>query len=316
LTRLFFTTDIHSSERCFKKIVTSVRHNVYKADIVFINGDLTGKAVIPIIQDKEGRFVARSKQVLGTDLLSKSYEEVHSNLRNIGCYPVAMTKEELEDVSADNTKIKTLFRNLMLDTLKNWLCTLELVSKQTRKTFFMMLGNDDIQEASELIDSSGIHNPENNIVEIANGYKMASLGYSNPTPWQTPRECSEEELYSRIETALRSLTLFDKAIFNFHCPPFDSGLDIAPVLDETLRPKVTMGDLVRRPVGSTAVRKSIEFYQPLLSMHGHIHESPGESRIGRTLCVNPGSEYQSGILRAYIIDLEDGKIKQNIRIEA
>ena len=43
--------------------------------------------------------------------------------------------------------------------------------------------------------------------------------------------------------------------------------------------------------GSTAVRASIEKHQPLVGLHGHIHESKGFVTLGRTLCLNPGSEY-------------------------
>ena len=63
------------------------------------------------------------------------------------------------------------------------------------------------------------------------------------------------------------------------------------------------------PGGSSAVRSAIEKHQPLLGLHGHIHESKGFVKIGRTFCVNPGSEYGEGILRGVIIDLEDGKVK-------
>ena len=119
-----------------------------------------------------------------------------------------------------------------------------------------------------------------------------------------------------IEAMATGLRDSKNSIFNLHCPPYDSTLDQAPQLDETLRPTVTMGDLLKIPVGSTAVRAAIERYQPLVGLHGHIHESPGHIKIGRTMCVNPGSEYQSGILRGYIIDLEKDKLKQCLRVEA
>jgi uncharacterized protein len=315
---MLFTTDIHSSERCFKKIYNAVKYDVYKANIILINGDLTGKAIVPVLQKNKDEFVAQSLQVIGTDLVSKSYDEIHSNLRNLGCYPIRMTQEECEQISEDKSRTTSLFTRLMLDTIKDWLTRLEDLSKKTGKRFFMMPGNDDIPETGTLISSfNSVQNPEGSVVKVdGTGVEMVSLGYSNPTPWHTPRECSEEELTNRIEKTVQSATDPGHCIFNFHCPPFNSGLDTAPVLDENLTPKVTMGDLLRAPVGSTAVRQSIEKYQPLLSVHGHIHESPGEVKIGRTLCVNPGSEYQSGVLRAYIIDLEGQKIKQNIRIEA
>ena len=180
-----------------------------------------------------------------------------------------------------------------------------------------MPGNDDPKQLAEIIGSSSyVKNPEGKIVDLDEAHEMISSGYSNPTPWNTPREVSEDELGRMIETMASGLKDPKNSIFNLHCPPYDSTLDTAPQLDETLRPIVTMGDLLKIPVGSTAVRAAIEKYQPMVGLHGHIHESPGHVKIGRTICVNPGSEYQSGILRGYIIDLEKDKLKQCIRVEA
>jgi len=57
-----------------------------------------------------------------------------------------------------------------------------------------------------------------------------------------------------------------------------------------------------------AVREAIEKYKPLLGLHGHIHESRGVVNIGRTLCINPGSEYGEGIIRGAIVDLAKDKV--------
>ncbi|RLG63511.1 hypothetical protein DRO02_06455 [archaeon] len=68
--------------------------------------------------------------------------------------------------------------------------------------------------------------------------------------------------------------------------------------------------------GSKSVRYVIEKYQPLVSLHGHIHESFGFCKIGRTYCVNPGSEYAEGILRAFLVEIDGKKVKRLQRIEA
>ena len=106
-----------------------------------------------------------------------------------------------------------------------------------------------------------------------------------------------------------------RAVFMIHVPPHDSGLDTAPILDENLRPTVSAGDVLRGPVGSHAVRRIIERYEPLLGVHGHIHESGGERRIGRTLCINPGSEANHGILRGYLVDIGPDGIERAMRVE-
>jgi Icc-related predicted phosphoesterase len=102
-----------------------------------------------------------------------------------------------------------------------------------------------------------------------------------------------------------------RCIFNLHDPPVDSSLDVCARLDDGDPPRHILkgGRPVMHNAGSTAVRRAIEKYHPVLSLHGHIHESPGVVRIGKTLCINPGSEYSEGILRGAIVNLQDGHVQ-------
>jgi len=137
---------------------------------------------------------------------------------------------------------------------------------------------------------------------------MLSLGYSNITPWRCPRDISEEEIEEKITRLMGNVDRDSQLIYCIHVPPYDSGIDSAPELDENMKPKVGPGgQLMVMPVGSKAVRRSIEVYQPLLSLHGHIHEARGFSKIGKTMCFNPGSEYHEGILRGVLIQIENNR---------
>jgi uncharacterized protein len=98
----------------------------------------------------------------------------------------------------------------------------------------------------------------------------------------------------------------DHTIFSLHCPPHNTGLDEAPQLTADMSLKDAGRATV--PVGSTAVRAVIERYQPALALHGHIHEARGTHRLGKTLCINPGSSYEQGQLLGVVVDL-DGKKK-------
>ena len=118
---------------------------------------------------------------------------------------------------------------------------------------------------------------------------MISLGYSNITPFDSPRELEEDELYRRVEVLATQVDDLGHCIFNLHVPPYDSLLDSAPQLDAELRVVATAGQPVMIPVGSTAVRELIERFQPVVALHGHVHESRGATRIGRTLCINPAA---------------------------
>jgi Icc-related predicted phosphoesterase len=135
-------------------------------------------------------------------------------------------------------------------------------------------------------------------------HEMISLSYANPTPWDSPRELDEDALYERIKRLADQLEDPATSIFNLHVPPYDSGLDRAREINkDDLTLVYKSGAPVEIPVGSTAVRQAIEDYQPLVSLHGHIHESRGEARIGRTLALNSGSEYNSGRIHGVVIKL-------------
>jgi hypothetical protein len=173
-------------------------------------------------------------------------------------------------------------------------------------------GNDDIQEVIDMITAAEhVKNPDGKVIFIDEVHEMASLGWSNPTPWKTPRECSEEELVGRIESLVNNAKDIGNTIFNFHVPPFNSELDTCLKLDESVyppKPILIGGQPVSFAAGSKAVRDAIEKHQPLLGLHGHIHEPRAATKIGRTLCINPGSEYEEAVLRGVIVNLRDKKV--------
>ncbi|MDG6915853.1 MAG: metallophosphoesterase, partial [Nitrososphaerota archaeon] len=90
-------------------------------------------------------------------------------------------------------------------------------------------------------------------------------------------------------------------------------LDLAPkLLPDLTKAMSPGGETEMVHVGSTAVRAALERYHPLLALHGHIHESRGVAKLGRTLCANPGSEYAGGVLRGFLADLEGDKVRSYI----
>jgi Icc-related predicted phosphoesterase len=299
------------------KFLNAVKYNIYKAHIVMLSGDLTGKAIIPIVR-KNGEYLAKTLKILGVDERAKSEDDLadlRRRIRNAGFYPHVFDESELEELDSNRSKLETLFTSLMSECLERWVRMAEEQLPNSGVKCIMMPGNDDLKQADDIIRKSNyVCNPEGLVIEL-DGHEMISSGFSNPTPWRTPRECSEEELEKKIDGMVIQVKNMKNCIFNFHVPPYDSTLDVAPLLDANLRPVVTATKLLEVPVGSKAVRAAVEKYQPLLGLHGHIHDSASEVNIGRTLCLNPGSLYQQGILRGYIIDLESGKIKLYQRVE-
>ncbi len=308
-TRIFFVTDLHASDKCFRKFINAAKF--YHADALILGGDVTGKVLVPIVKGKDGKY---SLSLFGkqTTVGEERLEDCKSKLRDAGQYYFVSTEAEVAELNADKRKVEKMFNENILSLLKSWISLANERLRGTRVKCFISPGNDDRFEIDEVLkDSGSVVNPENRVVEIADHYEMITLGFTNPTPWNSPREVSEERLGEMIESLAGQLDNPGRAIFNLHVPPYGTGIDRAPAVDAELRyVKQRMGALKMISAGSTSVRYSIEKLQPLVGLHGHIHESKGFIKLGNTLCLNPGSEYSEGILRGALLDLEDGRVKE------
>jgi uncharacterized protein len=272
--------------------------------VALLAGDLTGKAIVPIVRGN-GSY---ETDLLGVHRTARNDEQLAAlqrDIADVGYYSFVTTADEATRLASDEPGRDELLARLMNERVQEWL---ELATERLADTnvpLYLIPGNDDEFVIDEILNQPG-HTPVNadgQVLDIPGDLQLLASGWSNHTPWQTPREESEDELYKRLDALAQQVRDPRRAVFMIHVPPYDSGLDTAPLLDENLRPTVSAGDVLRGPVGSTAVRQIIEQYQPLLAIHGHIHESGGERRIGDTLCINPGSEANAGILRGYLVDV-------------
>jgi Icc-related predicted phosphoesterase len=303
--KIFFATDIHGSETCWRKFLNSGKH--YGVDAIVLGGDMTGKALVPVISDGGDRWHAtlleNRTELVGDEQVTQFEEAV---IRR-GYYPFRTTPEEVRALQQDEPRWHALFQEKMLETVEKWMRLADERLAGTGIRCFCCPGNDDQFEVDEIIEqSSYVECGEGRVVEI-DGFQMASTGWANITPWHTYREEEEPQLKQRLEEVVAQVTAPpEKTIFSFHCPPHGTGLDDAPELTEDMRLK----DAGRstKPCGSTAVREVIQQRQPALSLHGHIHEARGSTRLGNTLCINPGSSYEQGQLLGAVIEL-DGKKK-------
>ncbi len=307
-TKVFFATDLHGSEKCFLKFVNAAKF--YKANTLIMGGDITGKMIIPIIREPNGKYHATLMESKRTAGSNEELQQLQRTIRFAGYYPYLTNPREMEELQADDSKVQAIFKETMLNTVKEWVQLAEERLEESGVSIYITGGNDDIAEIEGIIGgSSYVIDPEDKVVEIDGRFEMISTGWSNPTPWKTARECSEEQLASKIEKMAAQVKDMKNCIFNLHVPPIDSGIDTCPKLDENLKPVIAGGEIVMTAGGSTSVRKAIETYQPLLGLHGHIHEAKGFSKIGRSLCLNPGSEYSEGILRGALVELDEGSVK-------
>jgi Icc-related predicted phosphoesterase len=309
-TRIFFATDVHGSERCFRKWLNAGK--VYDAKVMVLGGDITGKSLKPLCkvdgETWQGEVGGRQVQAHDDDELQALCRQIADR----GAYTRLSTLVARDELARAPAAFERAFDEAIRERVEQWVALADERLKDSGIACFVMLGNDDDEGLADILRSSStLTYAEDGIVELPGGHEMISLGYSTPTPWNTPRECSEEELARRIDALARGLERPETAVMNLHCPPRDTNLDQAPKLDENLRPVVTAGGFALMSVGATAVRTAIEDSGAALGLHGHVHESPAGQTIGTTMCVNPGSEYGEGILRGAIVDLaEDGQIKR------
>jgi Icc-related predicted phosphoesterase len=311
MNRILFVTDIHGSDKLFYKMLNGCK--IYGAKIIIVGGDIAGKTLIPIFASNDKYSV----NIDGRERVIESKEELDSlvkDTRSRGDYPYITTKDEWDELINDKERLDSIFERLIEENISNWCKLAEERLKPLSSRLVMNTGNDDPVQLGRIIESSGfVEYPNEKVIELDQHHELLSLGYSNITPWKLPGDLSEEELGIKIERLVSNTRNVRNAIFNIHVPPVNTHLDLAPKLDEQLRPKLSPGgepEFVH--VGSSAVRNAIESYQPLAGLHGHIHESRGYTKIGRTHCFNPGSEYSIGVLKGLLLNMSQEKIESHI----
>jgi hypothetical protein len=309
--RIFFATDIHGSEVCWRKFLNAGAF--HKADVLVMGGDMTGKAMVPIVAKGSGWRLELQDQehLLATEDELKAMEK---RILDRGYYPIRLTPDEVAAWDADPVLVDTRFKAEMVAAVERWMALADERLKGTGRRCIVSPANDDIFELDPIIDAAELVDlGEGNTIDLG-GFTMVSTGWANTTPWHTYRELPDDELKGKIDGLVAPVGDPKRAIFNFHAPPYGSNLDGAPKLNPDMT--YVAGGRAIVPVGSHAVHDAIVQYGPVLSLHGHIHEGRGAVKIGRTLAVNPGSTYEDGVLQAAIVDLDPkkGEVKHYLLI--
>jgi len=309
VTKLFFATDIHGSDICWSKFLNAGKF--YEADVLILGGDMTGKAVVPVVhQDGSNYKVTLLEQEFGITN-EDELKDMVKRIRSRGYYPYMTTPEEISELEKSPERVSEIFKQEVLKVVQQWMELADKKLEGTNLSAYCSPGNDDMHEVDEVIRcSKHVQLVEGQVTQLDANHEMIASGWSNHTPWHTEREEDEDQLKVRYEAMIGQLKDPHNAIFDIHVPPYKSGLDEAPELDKDLRPVLAGQSL--QPVGSTALRAAIQKYQPLLGLHGHIHEGRGSTRIGKTLCINPGSMYEQGTLLGTLVKLGKNKIESYV----
>ncbi len=315
MTRVLFATDFHGSEAFFRKFLAAALQ--YKAQVLIVGGDVTGKAMIPIVHkggDHYEGFLFNRREQPST---AAELERLKQTISNVGFYPLVLEQEEANALEADPAKMAVVFERAMCDRVRQWLTLAEEKLGPQKIKLYFMPGNDDLLSIDRVIDEfSSVSNPDHKRFMLDDDHELVGLSNANMTPWHCARDLEEDELEARLNEVAALLERPATAVMALHVPPYDAGIDVCPELDENLKIVARGGQVMTKPAGSTAVRRLIERVQPMVTLHGHIHEAPGHTRIGRTLCINSGSEYAEGIMKAAILNLERDRVKGHMLISA
>jgi len=306
---IFFATDVHGSEICWKKFINAGKF--YSADVIILGGDMTGKAIVPIVHQGGDRYKAvlleQEVRLQGEDQVQDMVNKVKSR----GYYPYRTNPDEIRELNEDPSRLDDLFAAQVLKSAEQWLAYADRKLEGAGIRCYVSPGNDDLPALDQLIGGSKhVQLVEGQVIQLDDHHEMVSSGWSNITPWHTYREEEEDRLQARCECMIARIHDVGNAVFNLHAPPYGTTLDEAPELTADLRPKDAGRSLV--PVGSHAVRAVVEKYQPLLGLFGHIHEAKGAVRLRRTLCINPGSAYEQGRLLGALIKLAPNQVKNYV----
>lgn len=311
-TRVFYACDIHGSEPTYRKFLNAAKF--YEVDALVFGGDLMGKLLIPIVREADGTYRARLQGQNHHIRGDEEMERFKRTLQTLGFYWQEMDPDEYRTYEGQQDRIDALFDVLAKERLAGWVALAEERLEGTGVRAYLCGGNDDTDEVLTALDEAPrdrVVNAENRVVPIDDEHVLVTVGYSTPTPWQTPRERTEPEIAEVIEKVVAEVPDPSRAVFNFHCPPLDSSLDTCLKLDASVWPPTPVIEN-RQPVyygaGSQAVTDALRRYQPTVGLHGHIHESRGMNRYGRTPAFNPGSEYGEGVLRGLIVAIRGGEV--------
>ena len=303
--KLYFATDVHGSEICWKKFISAAKF--YEVDVLILGGDMTGKAIIPIIAQGSDKYKVTLLEQESIIEGQEAVEKMVATIQNRGYYPYVTTPDEVNELSSTPGKSDALFTDIVLATINRWMDYADNKLAGTGIRCYVCPGNDDVFEVDAAIAASKtVRSVEGDVIELDEHHEMVSSGWTNPTPWDTHREESDDDLLARIEAVIAKAKNPSRSVFNLHAPPYGSGLDEAPELTDDMRPAYAGRSLVS--VGSRAVLQVIDKYQPLLGLHGHIHEGKGTRKYKKTLCINPGSMYEQGVLHGAVVELKPNKV--------
>ena len=256
-TRLYIASDLHAAEKAWRKFLNAITLNVYKADVALLAGDLTGKAIVPIVQrDGALRDRAVRRSPLGTRRRGAGAARARHRRRRLllvhhhGRGGRAARRRRAEPRRAAARSDERARRGV--DGARH------RAAADGSAPLYLIPGNDDDFGIDPILDRPGYRASQRRRQGARHPRRppAARLGLVEPHAVADAARGDRGRALRAPGALAEQVRDPRKAVFMIHVPPHDSGLDTAPLLDENLRPTVSAGDVLRGPVGSTAVRRS------------------------------------------------------------
>ena len=173
--RIFFATDIHGSEVCWRKFLNAGKF--HKADVLIMGGDMTGKAMVPIVANG-GNWeleLQGQRHVLTTEDEVKAMEK---RISDRGYYPVRLTRDEVDAWSGDAALVDTRFKAEMLGNVERWMALGDERLAGTGIRCVVSPANDDMFEIDPIIESAKhLELGEGNTIAL-DGFSLVSTGWA------------------------------------------------------------------------------------------------------------------------------------------
>src|SRR3954454_21256249 len=194
-TRLYFATDIHGSETCWRKFLNAGKH--YEADVLILGGDMTGKALVPIVNRGSERWQASLLEVRHELESEEELAKFEEMVKRRGYYPFRTTPDEMAELETNEKLRDNLFHKQMLGTVERWM---KMADERLEGggECFVCPGNGDQFEVDDIVsEARRVRMAEGQVIEFGE-FQMVSTGWSNHTPWDTYREEDEDALSERL----------------------------------------------------------------------------------------------------------------------
>ena len=216
-TRIFFTSDVHGSEVCFMKFLNSAKF--YQANVLILGGDVTGKMIVPLVEQGDGSAVADFLGIREEVKTAEERQALEKRIRNSGYYPYSTNVDEFEKLQADKNLVDELFSKVMAAGVKRWVDIADQRLKGTNVKCYISPGNDDRFDIDEVLKAStGILYPEDEVVSIDDHHEMITSAWANTTPWHSPREVPGGRVGQEIPTNDRQGSKYGDCNLQFTCP--------------------------------------------------------------------------------------------------